>query len=83
MKDLRSLNYFLGLEVTSSSNGFMSLNLTMHLILFPEPSLIDSMVTSTILELNVHLAPIDGTLLYEIPLDIANWLSSLSYSYLS
>uniref|UniRef100_A0A2N9GUB1 Reverse transcriptase Ty1/copia-type domain-containing protein n=1 Tax=Fagus sylvatica TaxID=28930 RepID=A0A2N9GUB1_FAGSY len=61
MKDLGTLSYFLGLEVTSSSDGYYLSQAKYASDLFSKASLTDSKIVSTPLELNVKLNTTDGT----------------------
>lgn len=63
MKDFGLLSYFLGLEVTHSSNGTYLSKAKYAYKLISKVVLIDNKITSPPLEPNVRLAPTDGTLL--------------------
>uniref|UniRef100_A0A2N9G9D7 Integrase catalytic domain-containing protein n=1 Tax=Fagus sylvatica TaxID=28930 RepID=A0A2N9G9D7_FAGSY len=60
MKDLGTLSYFLGFEVTSSSDGYYLSQAKYASDLLSKAGLIDSKTVFTPLELNVKLNPIDG-----------------------
>uniref|UniRef100_A0A2N9G3P5 Integrase catalytic domain-containing protein n=1 Tax=Fagus sylvatica TaxID=28930 RepID=A0A2N9G3P5_FAGSY len=60
MKDLGTLSYFLGLEVTSSSDGYYLSQAKYASDLLSKAGLTDSKTVSTPLELNVKLNPTDG-----------------------
>uniref|UniRef100_A0A2N9G329 Uncharacterized protein n=1 Tax=Fagus sylvatica TaxID=28930 RepID=A0A2N9G329_FAGSY len=60
MKDLGTLNYFLGLEVTSSSDGYYLSQAKYASDLLTKAGLTDSKTVSTPLELNVKLNTTDG-----------------------
>uniref|UniRef100_A0A2N9H674 Reverse transcriptase Ty1/copia-type domain-containing protein n=1 Tax=Fagus sylvatica TaxID=28930 RepID=A0A2N9H674_FAGSY len=60
MKDLGTLSYFLGLEVTSSSDGYYLSQAKYAFDLLSKADLTDSKTVSTPLELNVKLNTIDG-----------------------
>uniref|UniRef100_A0A2N9FRX8 Reverse transcriptase Ty1/copia-type domain-containing protein n=1 Tax=Fagus sylvatica TaxID=28930 RepID=A0A2N9FRX8_FAGSY len=59
MKDLGTLSYFLGLEVTSSSDGYYLSQAKYASNLLSKAGLTDSKTVSTPLELNVKLNPTD------------------------
>ncbi|GKV14657.1 hypothetical protein SLEP1_g25497 [Rubroshorea leprosula] len=61
MKDLGSLSYFLGLEVTSSDAGYLLSQMKYASDLISKADLIDSKNVSTPLEPNVKLTPLDGS----------------------
>ena len=63
MKDLGPLSYFLCLEVLSSVDGFYLSQAKYAFNLISRAGLIYTRTESTPLELNVHLAPTDGTVL--------------------
>ena len=60
MKDLDTFNYFLGLEVTSSSDGYYLSQTKYAYDLFSKAGIIDSKTISTPLEYNAKLTPLDG-----------------------
>uniref|UniRef100_A0A2N9I2A6 Reverse transcriptase Ty1/copia-type domain-containing protein n=1 Tax=Fagus sylvatica TaxID=28930 RepID=A0A2N9I2A6_FAGSY len=60
MKDLGTLSYFLGLEVTSSSDGYYLSQAKYAFDLLSKAGLTDSKTVSTPLELNVKLNTTDG-----------------------
>ena len=60
MKDLGTLSYFLGLEVTSSSDGYCLSQAKYASDLLSKASLTDSKTVSTLLEFNVKLNTTDG-----------------------
>ena len=60
MKDLGTLSYFLGLEVTSSSDGYYLSQAKYASDLLSKAGLIDSKTISTPLELNAKLNATDG-----------------------
>jgi hypothetical protein len=60
MKDLGTLSYFLGHQVTSSSDGYYLTQAKYASDLLSKASLTDSKTVSTPLELNVKLNPTDG-----------------------
>ena len=60
MKDLGTLSYFLGFEVTSSSDGYYLSQAKYASDLLSKADLTDSKIVFTPLELNVKLNPIDG-----------------------
>jgi hypothetical protein len=60
MKDLGTFSYFLGLEVTSSSDGYYLSQAKYASDLLSKAGLIDSKTVSTPLELNVKLNITDG-----------------------
>uniref|UniRef100_A0A2N9EDP9 Integrase catalytic domain-containing protein n=1 Tax=Fagus sylvatica TaxID=28930 RepID=A0A2N9EDP9_FAGSY len=60
MKDLGTLSYFLGLEVTSSSDGYYLSQAKYASDLLSKAGLTDSKTVSTPLELNVKLNTTDG-----------------------
>ena len=60
MKDLGTLSYFLGLEVTSSANGYYLSQTKYTSDLLSKAGIIDNMTISTILEYNAKLTPLDG-----------------------
>ena len=60
MKDLGTLSYFLGLEVTSSSNGYYLFQAKYASDLLSKASITDNKTVSTPLEYNAKLTPLDG-----------------------
>ena len=60
MKDLGTLNYFLGLEVTSSTDGYYLSQATYTSDLLSKASITDNKTISTPLEYNAKLTPLDG-----------------------
>ena len=63
MKDLGPLSYFLGLEVTSSTNGLFLSQAKYASDLLSRAGLTDHRTESTPLEPNVRFTPMDGTVL--------------------
>ncbi|KAJ4722662.1 Retrovirus-related Pol polyprotein from transposon TNT 1-94 [Melia azedarach] len=68
MKDLGQLNYFLGLEVLSDSDGYYLSQAKYALDLLARAGLTDNKVTSTLLEPNAKLIPLDGVRLNDVTL---------------
>ncbi|TYK04303.1 putative mitochondrial protein [Cucumis melo var. makuwa] len=62
-KDLGTLNYFLGLEILSSSNDYYLSQAKYASDLLSRSSITDSITSSTPLDPNVRLTPFDGVLL--------------------
>ena len=60
MKDLGTLSYFLGLEVTSSSDGYYLSQTKYASDLLSKAGIIDNKTVSTPLEYNAKLTPLDG-----------------------
>ena len=60
IKDLGTLSYFLGLKVTSSSDGYYLSQATYTSDLLSKASIIDNKTISTPLEYNAKLTPLDG-----------------------
>ncbi|KAL4018724.1 hypothetical protein IC575_022344 [Cucumis melo] len=60
MKDLGSLNYFLGLEVSRRSDGYLLSQAKYASDLLARSGITDSSTASTPLDPNVHLTPYDG-----------------------
>ena len=60
MKDLGTFSYFLGLEVTSSSNGYYLSQAKYASDLLSKASITDNKTVSTPLEYNAKLTPLDG-----------------------
>ncbi|GKU98654.1 hypothetical protein SLEP1_g11628 [Rubroshorea leprosula] len=61
MKDLAVLSYFLGLEVTSSNDGYLLSQTKNASDLISKVGLIDTKIVSTPLEPNIRLTPMDGS----------------------
>jgi hypothetical protein len=68
MKDLGTLSYFLGLEVTSSIDGYYLSQAKYAYDLLSRAGLTDSKTTSNPLETNVKLLAMDGELLSDATL---------------
>jgi len=68
MKDLGSLNYFLGLEVTSISKGYFLSQAKYASDLLCRVGLMDNKIASTPPEANVKFSPVDGTPLMDAKL---------------
>ena len=60
MKDLGHLSYFLGLEITHSTDGFYITQAKYASELLSRAGLIDSKTIDSSVELNVHLTPLGG-----------------------
>ena len=60
MKDLGILNYFLGLEVTSSSDGYYLSQAKYASDLLSKAGITNNKTSSTPLEYNAKLTPLDG-----------------------
>ena len=60
MKDLGTLSYFLGLEVTSSSNGYYLSQAKYAYDLLSKASITDNKTVYTPLEFNAKLIPLNG-----------------------
>ena len=60
MKDLGTLSYFLGLEVTSSSDGYYLSQAKYASDLLSKVGITDNKIFSTPLEYNAKLTPLDG-----------------------
>ena len=60
MKDLGHLSYFLGLEITHSTNGLYITQAKYASELLSPAGLIDSKTVDTPVELNAHLTPSGG-----------------------
>ena len=60
MKDLGTLSYFLGFEVTLSSDGYYLSQAKYASDLLSKASITDNKTVSTPLEYNVKLTPLDG-----------------------
>jgi hypothetical protein len=63
MKDLGRLSYFLGLEITSSDDGFYLTQAKYTSDLLSRAGLTDHKIVDTPIELNAHLTPSSGELL--------------------
>jgi hypothetical protein len=68
MKDLGSLNYFLGLEVSSDQNGYYLSQTKYASDLISRAGLTDCKIVDSPLETNVKLHTIDGELLSDATL---------------
>ena len=68
MKDLGSLSYFLGLEVSSSSTGYFLFQAKYAYDLLSCAFMTVTKVVSTPLEMNICLTPLDGTPLNDVTL---------------
>ncbi|KAL4035483.1 hypothetical protein IC575_004176 [Cucumis melo] len=68
MKDLGSLNYFLGLEVSRCSDEYLLSQAKYASDLLARSGITDSNTTSTPLDPNVHLTPYDGVPLEDVSL---------------
>ena len=60
MKDLRHLNYFLGLEITHSTDKLYITQAKYAFKLLSRAGLTDSKIVNTSVELNAHLTPSGG-----------------------
>ena len=60
MKDFGHLNYFLGLEITHSTDGLYITQTKYASDLLSRAGLIDSKAVDTPVELNAHLTPMGG-----------------------
>ena len=60
MKDLGSLNYFLGLEASWCLDGYLLSQAKYAYDLLARSRIIDSNTISTLLDLNVHLTAFNG-----------------------
>ena len=60
MKDLRHLSYFLGLEITYSTDGLYITQAKYASELLSRAELTNSKTVDTLVELNAHLTPIGG-----------------------
>ena len=78
MKDLGSLSYFLGLEVSSSSTGYFLFQAKYAYDLLSCAFMTVTKVVSTPLEMNICLTPLDGTPLNDVTL-YHQLVSSLVY----
>ncbi|KAA0042921.1 Retrovirus-related Pol polyprotein from transposon TNT 1-94 [Cucumis melo var. makuwa] len=68
MKDLGSLNYFLGLEVFRRSDGYLLSKAKCAFDLLAHSGITNSNTASTPLDPNVHLTPYDGVPLEDVSL---------------
>ena len=60
IKDLGHLNYFLGLEITHSTNGLYITQIKYASELLSRVGLTDNKTVDTLVELNAHLTPTGG-----------------------
>ena len=60
MKDLGHLNYFLGLEITHSTDGLYITQAKYASELLSQARITDSKTIETLVELNAHLTPSRG-----------------------
>ena len=60
MKDLGTLSYFLGLKVTSSSDGYYLSQVKYAFDLLSKVGITNNKIVSTPLEYNAKLTPLDG-----------------------
>ena len=74
MKDLGTLSYFLGLEITSSSDGYYFAQAKYASDLLSKAGIIDNKIVSTSLEYNAKLTPLDGEPISDL-LAIVSWLA--------
>ena len=82
MKDLGPLNYFLGLEVFSSVDGYYLTQAKYTSDLISRASIIDSKIVDTPIEYNCRLNSHDGESLSDATLyKTACWESNLSHYY--
>ena len=65
MKDLGILSYFLGLKVTSSSDGYYLSQAKYAFDLLFKAGIIDNKTVSTPLEYNAKLTPLDGEPIFD------------------
>jgi hypothetical protein len=68
MKDLGPLSYFLGLEISYSSDGYYLTQAKYISDLFSWANLTDSKIVDTPTKLNTHLTPHNGELLHDFTL---------------
>ncbi|KAA0026173.1 Retrovirus-related Pol polyprotein from transposon TNT 1-94 [Cucumis melo var. makuwa] len=68
MKDLGSLNYFLGLEISRRSDGYLLSQAKYASDLLARSGITNSNTASTPLDPNVHLTPYDGVPLEDVSL---------------
>ena len=66
MKDLGTFSYFLGLEVTSSSDGYYLSQAKYTSDLLSKAGITDNKTVSTPLEYNAKLTPLDGEPIYDV-----------------
>ena len=66
MKDLGTLSYFLGLEVTSSSDGYYLSQAKYASDLLSKVGITDNKTVSTPLEYNAKLTPLDGEPIFDV-----------------
>ena len=78
MKDLGPLNYFLGLEVSSSANGYYLTQAKYTSDLISRASITDSKIVDTLIEYNCCLNSHDGESLYHVTL-YRQFVGSLIY----
>ena len=60
MKDLKHLSYFLGFEITHSTDGLYITQAKYASELLSRVRLIDSKIVDTPIELNAHMTPLGG-----------------------
>ena len=65
MKDLGTLSYFLGLEVTSSFDGYYLSQTKYATDLLSKVGITDNKIVSTFLEYNAKLTPLDGEPIFD------------------
>ena len=65
MKDLGTLSYFLGLEVTSSFDGYYLSQTKYASDLLSKVGITDNKIVSTFLEYNAKLTPLDGEPIFD------------------
>ena len=68
MKDLRHFNYFLGLEITHSTDGFYITQTKYASKLLSQAGLTNSKTVDTPVEFNAHLTPSGGKSLSNLSL---------------
>ena len=78
MKDLGHLSYFLGLEITHSTDGLYITQAKYAFDLLSRARLIDSKIIDTLVDLNAHLTPLGGKPLSNLSL-YRRLVSSLVY----
>ena len=76
MKDLGHLSYFLGLEITHSTDEFYITQAKYASELLSRAGLTDSKTVDTPVELNAHLTPSGGGNHCLIPLFTVAWLTA-------
>ena len=74
LKDLGTLSYFLGLEVTSFSDGYYLFQAKYASDLLSKADITDNKIVSTPLEYNAKLTPLDGEPISDL-LAIVSWLA--------